>query len=153
MSTIGHNSELSALFDRSQTASARQRALLIQAGQMLWPKGHRGKDGRKLDNPMPRFVAKFEVDPETLCWNWRGSMQRNGYGAFPFGGKRNLAHRWIYLALKRPIADGLVVDHLCHNKRCVNLFHLEAVSQSVNVKRSASRAVEIPQFLAPERMQ
>ena len=35
-----------------------------------------------------------------------------------------------------PIPEGLVIDHLCRNRACVNPAHLEPVSQRENVMRS-----------------
>lgn len=51
------------------------------------------------------------------------------------------AHRAVYELLVGPIADGLVIDHLCRKPSCVNPSHLEAVTQSENLKRGLGPAV------------
>lgn len=35
-----------------------------------------------------------------------------------------------------PIPAGLVIDHLCNNRRCVNPEHLEAVTTGQNNQRA-----------------
>lgn len=47
-------------------------------------------------------------------------------------------HRWVYEQAHGPVPDGWVVDHLCRNKRCVSLEHLEAVPVGENNRRGAS---------------
>jgi hypothetical protein len=63
----------------------------------------------------------------------------NGYGQF-FETKTepHLAHRWAYQFLRAEIPEGLVLDHLCRNKLCVNPWHLEPVTQRVNIMRGDS---------------
>lgn len=43
------------------------------------------------------------------------------------------------------IEEGLVVDHLCRNKLCVRPDHLEAVSQSTNVRRGIGSKLTVEQ--------
>jgi hypothetical protein len=58
------------------------------------------------------------------------------YGRFsPKRGERWLAHRWSYIHMAGPIPDGLVLDHLCRVKACVNPSHLEPVPNLVNLER------------------
>lgn len=84
-----------------------------------------------------RFWAKVgdTSDPDA-CWPWTASMYRNGYGAFYFNGRTNCAHRAAYEMFVGPISPGLVIDHLCRNRACVNPIHLEPVTQYVNLHRS-----------------
>lgn len=78
------------------------------------------------------------------CIEWRGSLN-HGYGIvvvamrpFANGNRKPLwrrAHRvaWELANGKRP---ALTLDHLCMNKSCVCLAHLEEVSIAENVRRA-----------------
>jgi hypothetical protein len=82
-------------------------------------------------------------DPER-CWIWTGLLGDGGYGrAYDPGTQRTVAaHRASYEAFIGPIPDGLVIDHLCRNRACVNPTHLEPVTQRVNVLRGEGPTAE-----------
>jgi hypothetical protein len=70
------------------------------------------------------------------CILWIGSLNRNGYGRFRSRGSRlSLAHRWSWEQVHGPVPEGKELDHICRNRACVNVSHLEAVSHLVNVRR------------------
>ena len=69
------------------------------------------------------------------CWVWSRYLDRHGYGKGYFRGRTWLAHRLSYAAHFGSIPDGLTIDHLCKNTRCVNPKHLEPVSNRENVLR------------------
>lgn len=69
------------------------------------------------------------------CWIWGRSLI-GGYGGIHHQGALWRAHRLAYVAWKGAIPDGLVIDHLCCNKACVNPSHLEAVTDHANVLRA-----------------
>lgn len=60
---------------------------------------------------------------------------RCGYGALSIFGQRVYAHRFSYELHVGPIPEGLVIDHLCRNRLCVNPDHLEPVTSQENVRR------------------
>lgn len=88
-----------------------------------------------------RFDEKTAIDLATGCIEWTGANNGAGYGMFftewvPGGSdKRVLAHRWAYEYHIGPIPEGLSLDHLCRNRACVNVFHLEPVTHQENVLR------------------
>ena len=84
---------------------------------------------------LARFYAKAVHRHDTGCVEWVGSTT-NGYGRFKVAGKRARAHRWFYEQMIGPIPKHLDLDHLCRNRRCVNLSHLEPVTRSMNLRRS-----------------
>ena len=82
---------------------------------------------------LERFETKYEIADD--CWLWTANANAEGYGRFWFDGKLGYAHRWSYLHYVGPIPDGLTVDHLCRQPRCVNPDHLDAVPQGENNRR------------------
>lgn len=69
------------------------------------------------------------------CWPWRGPNIPSGYGRFVSRDGNVAAHRHAYVLTNGPIPDGLVVDHLCRNRACVNPDHLEPVTHRTNILR------------------
>jgi hypothetical protein len=80
-----------------------------------------------------RFMAK--VEKTDSCWIWTAQCTPGGYGRFKIGGRPLRAHRVAYELLVGPIPEGLVLDHLCRVRHCVNPAHLEPVTQRENVLR------------------
>lgn len=81
------------------------------------------------------------VDRQTDgCWQWTGFINPNGYSQMSVrvdGKVRTIqAHRVAYEWFVGPVPDGLTIDHLCRNTRCVNPAHLEAVAHHENVRRA-----------------
>lgn len=87
----------------------------------------------------------------TDCIIWEGYKAQNGYGFLVIEGKTVRAHKHLYEQAHGPVPAGLVLDHICHtqavkagkcaggfecaHRLCVNLEHLEVVTQSENVRR------------------
>lgn len=88
-----------------------------------------------------RFLAAV-TDAPGGCWQWTGYLMPNGYARITIDGERQYAHRVAYEAFVARIPDGLVIDHLCRNRGCVNPAHLEAVTQRINVLRGKSHAAD-----------
>ena len=78
------------------------------------------------------------------CWEWQGSVSKTtGYGKKQYMGTTWLAHRWVYMMLLGPIPDGLVINHRCSNRKCVNPHHLEVTDQAGNCRHGAGTKLSV----------
>lgn len=116
--------------------------------------------------PLFRRVANFwkmtSLLPESGwpdCIEWTGALSPGGYGHYTAGiFGEGMAHRIAYMLTFGLIPKGLEPDHLCRNRKCINPYHLEAVTRTVNVRRGArarlteSLASEIRASLESERV-
>lgn len=94
------------------------------------------------------FWAKVAVGAPDECWPWLGQINGDGYGLVTWNYVVGRAHRKAYELTYGPIAEGLTIDHLCHDRdclvvpcphrRCCNPAHLAAVSREENVMRGRS---------------
>lgn len=93
-------------------------------------------NGTDRENLLARFLAK--VNKTNTCWLWTGSISQRGYGRVRRGGHVGRiipAHRYAYALFIGPIPDGLVLDHICRIRHCVNPEHLQPVTDRENVAR------------------
>lgn len=88
-----------------------------------------------------RFWARVRAAPADECWDWLGSTH-DGYGRFSSAGVRHPAHAYAWILAGRPRSPGMVLDHACHNRKCVNVSHLREVTRQQNSshQRGARRA-------------
>lgn len=78
-----------------------------------------------------RFWDKVQPEPMTGCWLFVGA-QAKGYGHLGMNGKVLRAHRIAFM-VENEVPDGMVVDHKCRVRCCVNPDHLRAIPESENV--------------------
>lgn len=89
---------------------------------------------------LERFWEK--VEKTDTCWLWTASQRGNGYGQFGVTQKDIVyAHRFAYEQTVGPIPEGLVIDHLCRVRHCVNPDHMEPVTSRENTFRGFGMGV------------
>lgn len=87
--------------------------------------------------------ARFDqrVHVEFLgCHYWAGSKNLRGYGKFRLGDRVVATHRFAYERTRGVIPDRIQVDHICRNPPCVNVEHLQLVTQQQNLALARIRA-------------
>jgi hypothetical protein len=78
-----------------------------------------------------RFLSLIKIDSNSDCWIWNG-CKAEIYGKFGIYYKSYYAHRVSYSLFNGPLTNGMVIDHTCRNKICVNPEHLREVTQQQN---------------------
>lgn len=74
-------------------------------------------------------------DPQTGCLVWQGPKNSNGYGTTWQGGRPRQVHLAAWEDANGPLPKDKHLDHLCRNRPCMNLAHLELVSAKENMLR------------------
>jgi hypothetical protein len=119
-------------------ANCDRKPLALDLCQMHYMRQHRhGTTHRPTHKEL--FWRNIAAQLKGFCWVWNGRVDKDGYGSFGIWkdgkGTNYRAHRMAYEILKGPIPQGLTIDHLCRNKRCVNPEHMEPVTAVENLKR------------------
>ena len=79
-------------------------------------------------NSYDNIVSKGERQ-DNGCLLYTTSKLKNGYALASYDGKKQPAHRAVYQLSGKTIPPGFDIHHTCHNKLCIEITHLEAVSR------------------------
>jgi hypothetical protein len=78
-----------------------------------------------VDRMMDRFMEKVSPEPNSGCWLWTATGNKEGYGYFGISHSHHQkAHRVAYELFRGPIPKGFLVCHKCDVPCCVNPNHL-----------------------------
>lgn len=84
---------------------------------------------------LPLHIRRNIAPGDDGCWLWQRSLSPDGYGWASLDRRTHQAHRLVYTLTIGPVPEGLVLDHLCRVRHCVNPDHLEPVTGTENLRR------------------
>lgn len=84
--------------------------------------------------PIEQRMAEKAIARHNGCIEWIGGTNRKGYGIVLHDGSSRLAHRVAYELARGEIGRGMVIDHTCWNRSCVNPDHMRVVTQAENTQ-------------------
>lgn len=96
---------------------------------------------KHLKEEFPKWETKVRVNPYKGCWEWLGTLDRDGYanGSSIKAPNTKRAHRVVYRVLVGEIPSDITLDHECEVRHCVNPEHLTPCTLEDNIKAGAER--------------
>ena len=82
-------------------------------------------------------ALRLRTERQGDCLVWTGSKVSKGYGSINSAGRALSAHRAAWELAHGPVPAGLVVDHICHNRACVEVTHLRLATLEENRRNLA----------------
>lgn len=95
--------------------------------------------------------TKADIDSDQ-CMLYAGSLKTSGYPKSPntiirrYGNQAEDLHRFIYMIEVGELIQGMVIDHICENKSCINSDHLQQVTIRENVTIKSETSVSALNF-------
>jgi len=102
-------------------------------------------------------IEEFMQQITDPCHVWQGYKSHNGYGYWTIYSVENnsrvsiKAHRFAYAyaygidALPEGVEGGerMVLNHICHNRLCVNVNHLEVITHTENMSHEKRKPLNV----------
>lgn len=84
-----------------------------------------------MDEVLEKLYQRVLCDIVTKCYIWTSTTDAAGYGKF--NNKR--AHRIMFEVFNEKIPNGMLIDHLCNVRNCINPDHLKLSTPKENGSR------------------
>lgn len=92
----------------------------------------------KRDSPITEeWISSFLRDAQEGCREWSRATTEHGYVVARENGSLIYLHRFVWESRNGPIPAGMVIDHMCGNRKCLNADHLNVVSGRQNRQHMA----------------
>ena len=98
-------------------------------GQELTPLKVKARAGTPLAD---RITLRVKHDKATGCILWQGAKNPKGYGTIQDRGRTVDVHKAAYEAAHGEVPDGMMIDHRCYSRNCVNTQHMRVVTRAQN---------------------
>lgn len=86
-----------------------------------------------LEQRLSSYIEQRVEHVPSGCLIWTGGLRTNGYVGISL-----YAHRIVWELHRGPIPDGLVVDHMCRCRVCLNPEHMRVVTHDENIMSGSS---------------
>lgn len=83
---------------------------------------------------LERFYSKTKQNEITGCLEWTAGLNK-GYAQFKLKQKKCQAHRALYEHFHGELSLEYDVNHICRNRKCVNIDHLEALTKAEHIEK------------------
>lgn len=85
-------------------------------------------------NSVEDFMNKISELPfdDNKCKNWIKGKDKDGYGYYAIQGITYRCHRLLYMTIFPGNYENLVIMHICDNRKCCNIDHLQVGTASEN---------------------
>jgi len=87
---------------------------------------------------MLQLIKKINqnITIENDCHLWQKGLNTDGYAKTYFNNKTIAVHRFIYFYNNPNKNKAKAVHHICGNRNCINLQHLQLISHNQNLAES-----------------
>ena len=101
----------------------------------------------KHDRILTILEEKTSINSQTGCWEWMGTITKEGYGRVTIDQKQHYVHRLSAMVFHgyRPEFKSLIVLHKCGTKNCWHRDHVYVGTQTDNMQDKSRDITHCPQ--------